>query len=329
MRILILGGGGFLGQKLAASLVSRGHICGREISQITLADLASPAPLPAAFPVTCLAADITEADQAHTLIASEASGGWDVIYHLAAVVSGQAEAEFDTGMRVNLTGTLNVLEAARALGTCPILVFTSSIAVYGGEMPAPIEDHFMTNPQTSYGAQKAAGELILTDMSRKGFIDGRALRLPTISIRPGKPNAAASGFMSSIFREPLQGIEARCPVSPDYLHWYLSPRKCVANLIHGAEVDAEAMGMNRAFVLPGRTHRLGDMVEAMRRVAGDAPCDLIRWERDPAIEAIVLNWVSQLNPAKALRLGFEADDTFEDNLRYFLEDDIQRPEAQP
>ena len=317
MRILILGGGGFLGQKLAHALTARGHLQGAEIAELALADLARPT-----GPDSCTttAIDITDAAATQALIAE----GWDVIYHLAAVVSGQAEAEFDTGMTVNLMGSLHVFEAARRLGTCPTLVFTSSIAVYGGELPpGTLEDHHLLNPQTSYGAQKAAAELILTDMSRKGFIDGRGLRLPTISIRPGKPNAAASGFMSSIFREPLQGQPARCPVSPDYLHWYLSPRRVIDNLIHAAEVEAQSLGQNRCFVLPGRLHRLGDMVEEMRQIAGDAPCTLIDWTRDPGIERIVLGWLQQpVNAAKALKLGFKADESFADNIRYFLEDDL-------
>jgi nucleoside-diphosphate-sugar epimerase len=250
--------------------------------------------------------------------------GADVIYHLAAIVSGQAEAEFDLGMRINLWGSLNVFEAARALGTCPVVVFTSSIAVYGGEISEPIEDWTQANPQTSYGMQKAAAELLLNDYSRRGFLDGRAPRLPTISIRPGRPNKAASGFMSSIFREPLQGREAVCPVGPDYPHWYLSPRRCIENLVHAAEVPAADFGMNRAFALPGRTHRIGDMVEAMRRVAGDGPVKLIRWEPDPAVQKIVLGWKGHFNPQKALKLGFKADASFEDNIRFFLEDDIER-----
>jgi nucleoside-diphosphate-sugar epimerase len=321
MNVLIIGGGGFLGQKLAKALVARGELRGEPISKLTLADLVAPSVLAASFPVVTCAVDITDASQVRILMEDKP----DVIYHLAAIVSGQAEAEFDLGMSVNLFGSLNVFATAWALGTTPVVAFTSSIAVYGGEVPDPIEDWTHLNPQTSYGAEKAAAEILLNDFSRKGFLDGRALRLPTISIRPGKPNKAASSFMSSIFREPLQGEQAICPVSPDYEHWFLSPRRCVENLIIGAEIPAEAWGQNRCIMLPGRTHKIGDMVEAMRRVAGDEPVSRIRWEPDPEIQKIVLGWKARFNPAKALRLGFVRDDSFEDNIRYFLEDDLNAP----
>jgi nucleoside-diphosphate-sugar epimerase len=317
MKVLIIGGGGFLGQRLARKLAERGTLRGQEIAGITLADVVTPAPVTAGFPVTGLPLDITDAEAVQVLIAE----GFDVIYHLAAVVSGQAEADFDIGMRVNLQGSINVFEAVRAAGHAPVVVFTSSVAVYGGDTPNPIEDWTALNPQTSYGAQKAAAELLLTDYSRKGFLDGRGLRLPTISIRPGKPNAAASGFMSSIFREPMQGQAAVCPVGPDYMHWYLSPRRCIDNLVHGAEVEAGALGMMRCFALPGRTHRLGDMVEAMGRIAGPETVERISWKPDPAVQAIVGGWKAHFRPEKALALGFTADDGFEDNIRFFLEDD--------
>jgi len=317
MKVLIIGGGGFLGQKLAAKLAERGTLRGAAIEGVTLADLTAPPMVAAGFPVDGVALDIANPDAVRAVVGR----GYDVIFHLAAIVSGQAEAEFDAGMAVNLMGSINVFEAARETGSAPVVVFTSSIAVYGGPTRDPIPDDQALNPQTSYGAQKAAAELLLTDYSRKGFLDGRGLRLPTISIRPGKPNQAASSFMSSIFREPMQGQTAVCPVSPDYEHWFLSPRRCVDNLIHGAEIDAADLGTQRCFALPGRTHRIGDMVEAMRRIAGDAAADRVHWARDPALEAIVLGWKARLDPAKALRLGFVADESFEDNIRHFLEDD--------
>ncbi len=319
MKVLITGGGGFLGSKLALALVKRGQLRGKPISELLLADLVAPQSFDAPFKVTGLACDITNQTAVNEMLACRP----DVIYHLAAVVSGQAEAEFDTGMTINLFGTLNLLEGARKLASNPVFIFASSIAVYGGEIPDQIEDWTALNPQNSYGSQKAASELLLNDFSRKGFVDGRGLRLPTNTIRPGKANKAASSFMSSIFREPLQGDEAICPVSPDYTHWFLSPRKCIENLIHGAEVDGSALGLNRCFALPGQTHTIGDMVEAMRRIAGENPVNLIRWEPDENIQRVVLGWKAHFNPQKALKLGFTADTSFEDNIRFFLEDDIQ------
>lgn len=319
MKVLITGGGGFLGAKLAHALVERGHLRGKPITELILADLKTPAGIEAAFTVRGISVDITERAAVDEMLTNQP----DVIYHLAAIVSGQAEAEFETGMQVNLFGTLNILQAVRSLATCPVMVYASSIAVYGGNVPEPIEDWTELNPQTSYGTQKAAGELLLNDFSRKGFLDGRGLRLPTISIRPGKPNRAASSFMSSMFREPLQGKVAICPVPPDFTHWFLSPRRCIENLIHGAEIDGADLGSNRCLVLPGRTHTIGEMVEAMRRIAGDGAVGLIRWEPDPEIQKIVMGWKGRFNPARALQLGFVSDSSFEDNVRFFLEDDVR------
>jgi len=319
MNILIIGGGGVVGQKLAHALIARGHLRAREISRITLADIADPDVISGThIPVNRVTCDITDPGS----VAAAMPEGTDVIYLLAAIVSGQAEAEFETGYRVNLTGTMNVLDRARALGTCPVVVFTSSMAVYGGDVPDPITDLSFLNPQTSYGAQKAMGELLVTDYSRKGFIDGRAFRLPTISVRPGKPNLAASSFMSSIFREPLNGKQAVCPVTRDFPHYYLSPRKCAENLIRGAELDAAGLGQNRAMIMPGRMWTIGQMIDAMDAVAGPEPAKLINWEDQPDIQRIVKGWRFDLRPERALALGLTADESFEDNIRYYLEDDL-------
>lgn len=320
MRVLITGGGGFLGTKLARALAKKGEIRGRAITHMTQADLAAPEAVDAPFPVEGLALDI--GDRAAVDAAFETPP--DAIFHLAAVVSGQAEAEFDIGMRVNLYGTINILEAARAAGNVPILVFTSSVAVFGGEIPEVIEDWTCLNPQTSYGAQKAAGEMLVTDFSRKGFIDGRGLRLPTVTVRPGKPNAAASSFMSSIFREPLQGEEANCPVSEDYPIWNSAPRTVVANLVHAAEVPAEDWGENRCLAIPGQTNTVAEMVRAMTNVAGSNAAGLITWKPDPFVQKICDGWRAHLNPQKAIRLGFHRDKGFEDNIRWFLEDDVRK-----
>ncbi|WP_341213020.1 D-erythronate dehydrogenase [uncultured Limimaricola sp.] len=317
MNILIIGGGGFLGQKLARRLIARGELRGREIAGLTLADIAAPASLDAPFEVATTACDITDRALVDALIGP----GFDAIFLLAAVVSSHAEAEFEDGMNVNLHGALNVMEAVRQQGRAPILVFTSSLAVFGGEVPDPIRDWTIPNPQTSYGTQKAIGELLVNDYSRRGFIDGRTLRLPTISVRPGKPNRAASSFMSSIIREPLNGEEAICPVDPDFEHYYLSPRLCVENLIRGAEIEAADLGQSRTMIMPGRRLSIRQMIEAMTAVAGPEPAKRIRFEDDAAIRDIVSGWRFDYDPAKALALGLEADESFEENVRYYLEDD--------
>ncbi len=317
MRVLITGGGGFLGQKLAIALAKAGELRGQAITSMTLCDLTAPKKPEAPFPVDCIASDISDRD----VVAEMFEPGFDVIYHLAAVVSGAAEADFDLGLRVNLFGTINIFEASRAQGTCPVLVYASSCAVHGGEEPEVITDGLELNPQTSYGTQKAIGELLLNDMSRKGFIDGRGLRLPTVSIRPGKANAAASSFMSSIFREPLQGEASNCPVGKDFAVWHTAPRTIIRNLIHAAEMDSAAFGPNRCINLPGRTDTIGEMIAAMTAVAGPEPESLITWNTDPVIEKIVMGWRNHFRPEKGLKFGFEADESFENSVRWFLEDD--------
>ena len=317
MNILILGGGGVVGQKLAAALAQSKELRGQPITRLTLADIADPKQIAAPFPVDTLRCDI--ADPAS--IAQAITPDTDVIYLLAAIVSSHAEEDFDAGMRINLFGTHTVLERCRALGTRPVVVFTSSIAVYGGEARDPLGDHSYPNPQTSYGGQKAIGEILINDYTRKGFIDGRALRLPTISVRPGLPNRAASGFMSSIFREPLNGQRATCPVDPDFAHYYLSPRKCVENLVKAANLDAADLGQNRVMQMPGRTWTIRQMIDAMTAVAGPGPAQLIDWQPQPQVQRIVSGWRWDIHAEKAQRLGLTADASFEDNIRHYLTDD--------
>lgn len=317
MNILIIGGGGVVGQKLAHLLAKTGTLRGKTINRVTLADVVDPASVAAPFDVQTVTCDIADA----TSVAECISADTDVIYLLAAIVSAHAEEDFDTGMKINLFGTYNVLERCRALGTVPVVVFSSSIAAYGGEAADPVGDHSYPNPQTSYGMQKAAGELLINDYSRKGFIDGRAFRLPTISVRPGKPNRAASSFMSSILREPLNGQEAICPVDPEFMHYYLSPRRCVENLVKGAELNGSDIGQNRAMQMPGTSLSIKDLIDAMTVVAGPEPAKLIRWDPQPEIKRIVSGWRWDIRADKATSLGLRADDSFEDNIRYYLEDD--------
>lgn len=318
MNVLIIGGGGFVGQKLARALVARGQLNGQSINRINLVDVMEPGAIDGgSIAVNTRICDITNTAS----VAEAVTADIDVIYLLAAIVSAHAEEDFDAGWSINMMGTLNVLERARELGTKPRVVFTSSIAVYGGEVPDPIIDHTFLNPQTSYGAQKAVGELLINDYSRKGFIDGVGFRLPTISVRPGKPNRAASSFMSSILREPLNGQEAVCPVDADFPHYYLSPRKCIENLIKGAELKAEDLGQNRCMMMPGRMWTIGQLIDALNAVAGPEPAKLIKWEAQPEIQKIVKGWRFDLRPEKALKLGLTADESFEDNVRYYIEDD--------
>lgn len=321
MNILIIGGGGVIGQKLAASLAKRGELRGKAITKMTLADVVDPLSIEAGFEVETMRCDIADPSSVASMVTEDT----DVIYLLAAIVSAHAEEDFEAGWQINMIGTLNVLERARTLGTKPVVVFTSSIAVYGGEVPDPIIDHSFLNPQTSYGAQKAVGELLINDYSRKGYVDGRGFRLPTISVRPGKPNRAASSFMSSILREPLNGEDAICPVDEDFLHYYLSPRKCVENLIKGAEIAETDLGQNRCMMMPGRMWSIRQVIDAMTAVAGPEPAQRIQWQPQLEVQRIVKGWRFDLRPEKSLKLGLEADASFEDNIRYYLEDDKPAP----
>jgi D-erythronate 2-dehydrogenase len=318
MRIVITGGCGFLGRRVALKLLAEGSPLGR-VDELALFDNAPSAlPLPEDRRLTLVTGDIADRDTVARLITPET----DAVFHLAAIVSGQAEADTDLGYRVNLDGTRAVLDACRALGTAPRLVFASSLAVYGGSLPPEVGDDTALTPQTSYGTQKAIGELLVNDYSRKGFVDGRALRLPTVVVRPGRPNRAASTFASSMIREPLAGQEAVCPVSPDTVMALASPRRVVAGLVHALGIPGEAFGATRSLQLPGFSVSVGEMAAAMRRAGGEAAYARLRWQADPQIQAIVSSWPPVLATPRAEALGFGHDKNIDEVVQAFIEDDL-------
>ena len=312
-----------IGRKLTTRLVADGHVGGRAIERLTLADVVAPQqPANTASQVDLVATDLAAPGQAETLVQDRP----DLIFHLAAVVSGEAEADFDKGYRVNLDGTRALLDAVRAAhasdGYHPRLVFTSSIAVYGAPLPNPIPEDFQHTPLTSYGTQKAIGELLLADYTRRGFVDGIGIRLPTICIRPGPPNKAASGFFSSILREPLIGQEAVLPVPETVRHWHASPRSAVQFLVRAATLDGQEVGPRRTLSMPGLSATVGEQIEALRRVAGEHAVRLIRREPDEVIMRIVGSWAPALEATRALRLGFAAETSFDEIIRVHIEDEL-------
>ena len=324
MQVVITGGAGMLGKKLAKKLLERGTLAGpdgtqRTIDKLVLMDIAEAPDIPKDKRVSFVAGQVYDPELMRKLI----SGDTNSVFHFAAVVSAGAEADFDLGYKVNLDGTRVVLEACRALKTPPRVVFTSSVAVYGGDMPPVITDEQKLTPQTSYGAQKAMGELLVADYTRKGFIDGRALRLPTIVVRPGKPNKAASTFASSIIREPLQGQEAICPVRPDNWMPLLSPRKTVECFIHAHELASEKWGTNRTLMLPSFDVTVGEMAEAVKRVAGNDAYKKIVWKQDPLIQKIVDGWPARLDSKRARSMGLTDDGSMDAIIQAFIEDDLR------
>lgn len=319
MKVLIIGGAGMVGRKLAERLARDGRLGGREIAGMTLYDVVQPSvPAGAGFPVACLTGDLPGPGETDRLVADRP----DVIFHLAAIVSGEAEVEFEKGYRINLAGTQNLLESVRKAGYVPRLVYTSSIAVFGAPFPEAIGDEFFTTPLTSYGTQKAIGELLLADYTRKGLVDGVGIRLPTICVRPGLPNKAASGFFSNIIREPLAGKPAVLPVGEDVRHWHASPRSAVGFLIHAATIDGAKIGPRRNLTMPGLSVTVGEQIEALRRVAGAKAVDLIKRERDPAIVAIVAGWPRNFDASRATGLGFKAEASFDDIIRVHIDDEL-------
>ena len=322
MKVLVIGAAGMVGRKLTSALLKAGQVGGQGITDLVLADIIAAERPVTDIPVTSHAVDISAPDTAATLIALRP----DLIFHLAAIVSGEAEADFEKGYRINLDGTQHLLEAIRLAGLKtpyrPRLVFTSSIAVFGEPLPADIPDEFPLTPLTSYGTQKAIGELLLADYSRRGFVDGVGIRLPTIVVRPGKPNKAASGFFSGIIREPLAGVEAVLPVDVSVRHWFASPRAAVGFLLHAAAMDTSGLGQRRSLTMPGLAATVGDGIEALRRVAGDKTVSLIRHEPDPIIAGIVAGWPQAFLAKRAESLGFAAEQRFDDIIRVYIEDEL-------
>ena len=320
MKVLVIGAAGMVGRKLVAALLAAGQVGGTPVSGMTLVDVAEPGPAAANVPLTTLAADLSEPGVADGLVADRP----DLIFHLAAIVSGEAEADFDKGYRINLDGTRQLFEAIRSIGGGyrPRLVFTSSIAVFGEPLPPVIGDTQEHTPLTSYGTQKAVCELLLADYSRRGFLDGVGIRLPTIVVRPGKPNKAASGFFSSIIREPLAGMEAVLPVADTVRHWFASPRAAVGFLLHAAALDTALLGTRRSLTMPGLAATVADEIAALERLAGAAAVALIRREPDDTIARIVAGWPQAFDAARATALGFRGDASFDDIIRAHIEDEL-------
>ncbi|MBV9984736.1 D-erythronate dehydrogenase [Bradyrhizobium sp.] len=321
MHILVLGAAGMVGRKLSERLLRDGRLGRRDITHLTLHDVVAPAkPEKAGFPVDVVSGDFAVPGAAEKLIA----GRPDVIFHLAAIVSGEAELDFDKGYRINLDGTRMLLDAIRVIsGYKPRLVFTSSIAVYGAPFPEAIGDEFFHTPLLSYGTQKAIGELLLADYSRRGFLEGIGIRLPTICIRPGLPNKAASGFFSNILREPLAGKEAILPVSEDVRHWHATPRSAVGFLLRAGTMDLAAVGARRNLTMPGLSATVGEQIAALKRVAGDNVAARIKREPDPFIMSIVDGWPRNFEAKRARQLGFTTEEkTFDDIVRIHIEDEL-------
>ena len=323
MQILITGGGGMLGQKLVNQLAQSGKLLDLKIDQITLADVFVEPKVPshAEFKVVAKIADLTLDGMAEALLSNKP----DVIFHLAAVVSGEAETNLEKGYQVNVVGTQKLFEAIRKIGNgyCPRVVFTSSVAVYGGPYPKVVGDDFHLQPRTSYGAQKAIGELMLNDYSRRGFLDGIGIRLPTICVRPGLPNKAASGLFSNIIREPLVGLEAILPAGKEVTNFFASPRSAIGYLINAAILDTSSLGDRRCLMMPGVAASIGDEIESLRRVAGDKVVALIREERDPSVEKILAGWnFPAFESTRANALGFSCESTFDEIIRVHIEDEL-------
>ena len=325
MNILVTGAGGMIGRKLVERLVAGKTLNGKTIQALTLVDVVDP-PIPAGAPNNTkpIVADFSEKGVAATLIQDRP----DVIFHLAAIVSGDAEANFEKGYRINFNGSWALFEAIRQehdkSGYKPRFVFASSLAVFGPPFPDSIPDSFAPTPTTSYGTQKAMTELLLADYSRKGYLDGVGVRLPTICIRPGKPNKAASSFFSGILREPLAGQEAPLPVGDEVRHWFASPRAAVGFFITAATIDTSSLGPRRSMTMPGVSATVGEEIEALRKAAGEKAVALIKRVEDPFVANIVKGWAGRYDAHLAGSLGFKAEKNFDEIIKVYQEDEMER-----
>ena len=325
MKVLVIGAAGMIGKKLVHRLLDENSPV-HPLSELILYDIIAAEEPSTKIPVKIFSGDISQTDQANILASEKPT----IIYHLASIVSGEAEEKFSKGWNTNTHGTWRLLEKLREFSEAshgeykPKIIFTSSIAVFGSPFPDKIGDEFLCAPQTSYGAQKAITEMLISDYSRKEFIDGISIRLPTICVRPGKPNLAASGFFSGIIREPLNNMEAILPVSDQVRHWHASPRSAIHFLIHAGNLDLKILGGRRSLNMPGVSCTVEEQIEALRKVAGNEVVAKIKHKTDPKITKIVNGWPRNFDPARATALGFKSENSFEEIIKVYLSDDFEK-----
>jgi D-erythronate 2-dehydrogenase len=317
MNILILGGGGFLGKRLAKELLENGGLSQGEITHLTLIDIGFPEDMPQDTRLICITADFNDEATLRNVLQHQP----EVIFHLAAIVSGEAEKNFDLGMKINFHASLQLLELCRNLNVHPRIVFASSCGVFGGDVNRVITDDTDPKPRSSYGTQKAMVELLMNDYSRRGFVDARSIRLPTIAVRPGKPNAATSSFISSIVREPLNGKKASYPVPPETQFWILSPGRVIQNFIHAANIEEKLLGNYRTINLPGLTVSVQEMINSLEKITNPEITQLISYEPDAFLQSIVLTWPPHFDPQRAKKLGFAGDTSVDEIIRSYIEEE--------